>query len=442
MPASVVFAGVALLLAACGGSDVNVTDYPNSTFEHRTEFNAAVDFLWDRLLFWGTVVFVIVEGLLIYTIIKFRHREGGPEPKQVHGNTALEITWTVIPAVILVFIAIPTVKTVFQTQATVRADALQVEVIGHQWWWEFRYPQYPGLTTANELYLPKGRTVNFALQTKDVLHSFWIPRLGGKRDLISNRTNYLWFTPDSTYDEAAVNGMCAEYCGDSHANMKFRVFVVEKGDFERWAQHQASVALLHRPAADSAAPAVSAAPATAAPTVGAAPAATTPNGTPIVLAAQGGTPAAEPTTAAAAPSVEPYYAWNKPLPEYVIPKTPVPAGLDWSAPAGDVERGKQLYAMSSCIGCHAVRGNPMSIGNIGPDLTHVGSRHTIAAGLYKNDTRHLALWIKNARAMKPGSIMPTLGLDQYDPVTKSKVTAGGLTDQQIADIVAYLQALK
>jgi len=278
--------------------------------------------------------------------------------------------------------------------------------------------------TANELYLPVGRTVNFALVTKDVLHSFWIPRLGGKRDLISNRTNYLWFTPDSAFGEAALNGMCAEYCGDSHANMKFRVFVVAKGDFDSWAQHQMAVAVPHRPADSTA----SAAPAT----VGRA---MTPSGAPVVLASQAG--AVPP-----APGAAPYTGWNKPLPAFVVPQTPVPAGLAWSAPAGDAERGKQLYSMSSCIGCHAVRGNPMSVGNIGPDLTHLASRHTLAAGLYPNDTKHLALWIKNARAMKPGSIMPTLGLGEYDPIMKAKVTTGGLSDQQIADLVAYMQSLK
>src|ERR671936_917985 len=104
--------------------------------------------------------------------------------------------WAIIPAVVLSVIAVPTVQTIFKTQGRARADALQVEVTGHQWWWEFRYPQY-GVVTANELYLPVGRTVNFALKTADVLHSFWIPNLAsGKRDLISNHTNFLWFTPD------------------------------------------------------------------------------------------------------------------------------------------------------------------------------------------------------------------------------------------------------
>jgi cytochrome c oxidase subunit 2 len=159
----------------------------------------------------------------------------------VHGNTTLEILWTAIPALILAFIAVPTVRTIFKTQAKAKADALQVEVIGHQWWWEFRYPQYK-VTTAGELYLPLGRTVNFTLQTQDVLHSFWVPQLGGKRDLITNHKNFLWFTPDSI-GVTALNGMCVEYCGASHANMRFKAFTVTPAEFEQWAAHQASPAV-------------------------------------------------------------------------------------------------------------------------------------------------------------------------------------------------------
>jgi cytochrome c oxidase subunit 2 len=139
------------------------------------------------------------------------------------------------------------------------------------------------------------------------------------------------------------------------------------------------------------------------------------------------------------------------LPEHVKPKTPLPADLsiaDDVLAGGDAQRGFETYSRSACIGCHRVRGNPSSLGAIGPDLTHVGSRHTIGAGLFPNDARHLALWIKNARKMKPMALgsttMPTLGLDQHDPLLKTTVTKamGGLTDQQIADIVAYLLSLK
>jgi len=225
-------AALTLALAACARDS-----YPNSTFHPTTEFNEAIKLLWDRLLFLGTIVFVIVEGLLIYTIVRFRAKPGQAAPRHVHGNTTLEILWTAIPAVILVFIAVPTVRTIFKTQAKAKADALQVEVVGHQWWWEFRYPQYK-ITTANELYLPLGRTVNFTLKTQDVLHSFWIPQMGGKRDLIANHPNYLWFTPDSV-GEQAWNGFCVEYCGASHANMRFKSFTVTPEQFAAWAAHQA-----------------------------------------------------------------------------------------------------------------------------------------------------------------------------------------------------------
>lgn len=412
-------------LAACGES------YPNSTFNHHTEYNQAIDSLWDKLLMWGTLVFIGVEVALVWTIVRFRRRPGGATPKQVHGNTALEITWTAIPAVILIFIAIPTVRTIFKTQAKAAPDALQVEVIGHQWWWEFKYPQY-GITTANELYLPTGRTVNFQLKTIDVLHSFWIPQMGGKRDLISNRTNYLWFTPNADLPSSAWNGFCAEFCGASHANMRFRTFTVTPAEFEQWLAHQKQPALFQGPP-PAATPAPAAATAAA-------------SGAPVVLAAntQGGAPAA----AAAPPQVP---VWVFPAEKltaefgYTIPKTPLPAGLTFDEATlaqGDAERGRQTYSRSTCIGCHVITGNPMSMGPVGPNLTHIGSRHTIGAGLYPNDAKHLAYWIKSAPHMKPGSIMPTMGKGLTDPVRKNVVTMGGLSDAEIADIVAYLRALK
>ena len=144
--------------------------------------------------------------------------------------------------------------------------------------------------------------------------------------------------------------------------------------------------------------------------------------------------------------VEPGYVFPaSALPPSLRPSTPIPAGLASRVNmtlVGDPERGRQVYSSNSCIGCHYINGNPVSIGKNGPNLTHVGSRNTIAAGLYPNDTRHLRAWLKNAREMKPGVTMPTLGRGERDPITKMTVTAGGLTDQQIADLAAYLQALK
>ncbi len=427
---AVVSVGLVLALAACA------QDYPNSTFNPQTEFNRAILALWDQLLRWGTIVFIVVEAALIYTIIKFRRREGQPEPKHVHGNTTLEIMWTVAPAIILVLIAVPTVRTIFRTQAKAVPDALQVEVIGHQWWWEFYYPEY-GIRTANELYVPIGRTVNFALKTEDVLHSFWVPQMGGKRDLIANHTNYLWFTPDSVGHVAQVwNGFCTEYCGASHANMKFRLYTVQPDQFDRWVAHQASPAMF-----GAVAPPAPVAPTAPAGAAGAAGAAGGSTGAALQLATAPG--AQDSTALTLRPPVEPYWFPAEELPPFAIPTQEIPRGLRVNeALVGDAERGREIYSRSSCIGCHAINGNPSSVGRLGPDLTHFGSRHTLAAGMYANTPRNLTAWIKNARLMKPGSLMPTLGADQIDPITAQGPIGGGLTEQQVADIVAYLLALK
>jgi cytochrome c oxidase subunit 2 len=383
-------------LAACS------TTVPNTTLAPKTEFGRAIDALWDTLLFWGTIVFVLVETFLIYTIVRFRRREGQPAPKHVHGNTTLEIAWTLAPAVILAIIAVPTVKTIFDTQRQAPASALTVEVIGHQWWWEFRYPQY-GVTTANELYLPVGRTANFVLKTQDVLHSFWIPQLGGKRDLITNRTNHLWFTPEST---AVWNGVCVEYCGTSHANMRFKTFVVSAEQFDAWANHQRGGPVFGAPApaaATTSAPAAAAAPQDSA------------------------APSAPPPAAGQAPT----YPADR-LPIHAASYNPVPDDLTIGNVTGDASRGAQLYRTAPCIACHVIQG--VSAGIVGPNLTHFGSRTSLGAGLFPNDARHVALWIKNSPAMKPGSMMPPFG--------KSATMPAGYDDQQLADLAAYLLSLK
>ena len=486
-----------LALAACTATS---DQYPNSTFQHTTEFNTAVDGLFDRMMFLGTAVFVLVEAMLVYTLFRFRRREGQRDPEHVHGNTTLEIIWTAIPALILVFIAVPTVRTIFRTQAKSVPNALQVEVIGHQWWWEFRYPQYTArrpngkvdtLITANELYLPTGRTVNFALKTRDVLHSFWIPRLGGKRDLINNHTNYLWFTPVDSVAGKALNGSCNEYCGASHANMKFRTFVVTPTEFESWARHQAGPAVFGPPRPPGAG--VPGAPVPPPPSTTAPPARTADAGAPANVtlasnphagheagngltttasagalalqqpgAAPGAAPGkqspqqpvptnvqvpANPAAASAAPSTG--YEFPGALPNYALPHTPVPASLAFDDNLrGDAGRGRAIVTnigRAPCLTCHVIAGELQVIPHDrapGPNLTHIGSRKTIASALYPNDARHLARWIKNSPAMKPGSYMPALGRGQFDPVRKTTVGQAGLSDQDIADIVAYLQALK
>jgi cytochrome c oxidase subunit II len=462
----------AVVLAACN------TSYPNSVFTRHTEFNRDVGYLFDILIWLGTAVFIFVEAILLYAIFRYRRRSENDRPEHVHGNTTLEILWTAIPALILAFIAVPTVRTIFKTQEKAKADALQVEVIGHQWWWEFRYPEYK-ITTANELYLPIGRTVNFTLRSQDVLHSFWIPQLGGKRDLITNHPNYLWYTPDSVGVEA-WNGTCVEYCGASHANMRFKAFTVTPAQFASWVAHQQTPAAFGAVAPPAPAAPAGAAPAAATGAAPAAAAATTQgaassaaNQAQIAATAAGSTGPGS-TVAAPNSAQQAAGAANRPdgqnaaphdmaamggatvqqagfvafpreqIPAHVVPKTPVPAALKYNdALTGDAERGRQLLStgQGGCVGCHMINGNPVMMGVIGPNLTHIATRTTIAGGLFPNDTKHLARWIKNSRAMKPGVIMPTIGKGEYDPVTKTAMPMG-LTDEQIADIVAYLQALK
>ena len=405
-------------VAACGQNQ------PDSIFHQRTDVNRDVDVLFKILIYAGTAVFIFVEAVLVFALVKFRGRPGQAEPEHVHGNTTLEIAWTVIPLIILIAIGIPTVRTIFKQQAVARSDALQIEVIGHQWWWEFRYPQYTmrsatgkldTVVTANEFYLPIGKTVNFTLHSKDVLHSFWVPALAGKRDLITNHTNYLWYTPDSTTADA-FNGACAEYCGTSHGNMRFKAFTVAQADFDSWIAHQ------EQPAQGAAAAIAPPGPADSAATVV--------------------QPAMSSQVAQAGFVAFP----REKIPAYAVPQTPLPEELkfdDKLLANGNATNGAKLVSTGMCIACHAVRGVPSMQAVVGPNLTHVGSRSTIAAGLYPNDPQHLARWVKNANAMKPGVSMPTFGLGEYDPVTlKGPVKTGGFTDQQLADIVAYLSSLK
>lgn len=388
-------------------------------------------------MFFGTIVFVLVEGALIFVVIYYRRRSEDVMPPQTHGNVLLEITWTLIPAAILAFIAVPTVKTIFETQAPAPANSLVINVIGHQWWWEFRYPEYK-FATANEIYIPKGRTVDLVLQSSDVIHSFWVPQLAGKRDAIPNHTNHIWFTPDSNMATTVWNGFCTEFCGNSHGEMHFRVVTVNPDQFASWVSHQQAPGFFSPPPLATTAPA--AAPSTATVAAGAAAgataAATTPAPAPVVPA--------NPAASLASPAqLASYVLPRAEVPEYAIPHTPLPDAIKFDDRLqGDPAAGEKLFVgAGTCNACHSVTGNPLAVGMIGPNLTHVGSRIAIAANMYVNDKTHLSRWIKNARLMKSGVLMPTLGKGQYDPQTKATIPAG-LSDQQVADLVAYLQALK
>jgi cytochrome c oxidase subunit 2 len=321
----------AAVVTGCGGP------FPQSTLAPRSDFSAAVNTLFTSIFWWAVVVFVIVEGLLLFVIIRYRRREGAGGPRPLHGHTALEIGWTLAPALILVFIAVPTMRTIFATAGHAPAGALRVEVVGHQWWWEYRYPDL-GIVTANELHLPVGTPVQLELTTADVIHSFWVPRLGGKRDLTPGRVTRIAFTADSAGE---FSGQCAEFCGASHANMRLRVFVQPDSAFRAW------------------------------------------------VAGQRAQPAA-----------------------------PAPGSL--------AERGREDFARGACIACHTIAGLPQARGIVGPNLTHVGSRTTIAGALFPNTTEYLRRWIDDAPSLKPGALMPAIVLP----------------DDELSALVAYLQSLR
>ena len=326
---SLLLAAALLGLQACAG------DYPQSALHPSSDFAARLDALFDNIFWWAVGVFVVVEGALLYAVWRFRERDEDDRPEPVHGNTLLEIAWTLAPALILVAIAIPTIRTIFIVDNPPREDALVVEVTGHQWWWEFRYPEQE-IVTANEAHVPAGRPVEFRLNSADVIHSFWVPKLGGKRDLTPGRETGLWFTADSA---GVYRGQCAEFCGTAHALMGFRIVAREPAAFEEW-----------------------------------------------VARTRG--PSTEPTDSLAI-------------------------------------AGKELFLRSACIGCHRIEGTPAA-GIVGPDLTHMGSRMTIAAEVLPNTPENMARWLEDPQAIKPGNTMPDLGL----------------TDEQIRLLVAYLESLE
>lgn len=183
----------------------------------------------------AVVVFIFVEGLIIYVLTRYRTRPNDTElPVQTHGNTRLELTWTIIPALLLAGLAIPTIRDVVWLSQKPN-DALPVHVIAHQWFWEIRYPNptNPGqeVITANEMHIPAGRRIYVTLESQDVIHSFWVPTLAGKTDVIPNHQNHMWM---NAKEPGTYSGQCAEFCGDSHALMRFLVVAQPAADFDAW----------------------------------------------------------------------------------------------------------------------------------------------------------------------------------------------------------------
>jgi cytochrome c oxidase subunit 2 len=284
-------------------------------------------------------IFVVVFSLLAYAAVRFRnkHRDDSSEPAQIYGSTQVELAWTVIPVLIVVALFLAATRVILAVQnAPHPAGALNVVVTGHQYWWEYRYPQL-NIVTANELHVPVSDpahpTLTFlTLFSADTDHSFWVPRLGGKTDLIPNHPNQMWIDPHET---GVFLGQCAQYCGTQHAKMLLRVYVQSPEEFERWVHEQQR-------------------------------------------SAQNASSA-----------------------------------------------GERVFQSTACVNCHTISGT-QAIGKFGPDLTHLMSRDTIAAGAAPNTPDTLRLWIKNPDAIKPGSKMPAMGL----------------SDQDIDALTAFLETLR
>jgi len=190
-------------------------------------------FMWTWYL--SIPVMLIVGGVMAFVIVRYRRRAGDDSiPGQTHGNMLIEIIWTTVPVIIVILVAVPTVRSIFNLQTFIEAggEDVQVNVTGYQWWWKFEYPEY-GFTTANELHVPVGTRFVLDLDSADVLHAFWAPRLGGKVDLIPNQDNQLWLQAN---EEGVFHGQCAELCLGAHAYMRFRVVVESQEEFEAWVE--------------------------------------------------------------------------------------------------------------------------------------------------------------------------------------------------------------
>ncbi|AOS43048.1 Cytochrome c oxidase subunit 2 precursor [Lacunisphaera limnophila] len=417
---AVLAAGLALLLlSGCKLAEVFSLSGPQSTM---VTAGPVAKTQWDLFMvtvYVTTFIFVITGAVLAYAQIKFRAKSEADEHAEVpaeagHGNPFVEIGLIAGSVALLVIIAIPTVQGIWYTHDVPEAEkgsAIEINATGYQWWFKFEYPSemvaqpFGGeapLVTGNELVVPAGTPVRVNLRTIDVIHSFWIPKLAGKVDMMPNRANHLWFKADKP---GYFYGQCAEYCGESHAIMKFRVIALSLSDYVKWVENQKQAA--RTVTAQS----------LAAATVNEQPKASFAG---LSSTSPGSTFGSSPQF-----DTDPFAGWQA--------KQRLDAGED----AGLIATGRKLFADKTCITCHTVRGHE-GIGITGPDLTHVGARTSIAAGVLENSAERLHQWIKDPEFFKPGNKMYHGGY--IDVQTKQpKFT---LTDTEIDALVAYLHSLK
>jgi cytochrome c oxidase subunit 2 len=356
---------------------------PASTFAPQATSASQLTSLSIFVLSITALIFIGVGGLLVYALVRFRRRPGDiNEPPQVFGSTQIELSWTIIPTIVIVVLFLGTARVLFSVQdAPKPPTALNLVVIGHQFWWEFRYPDY-NVVTANELHIPVAngsvaRPTFMKITSADVMHSFWVPRLAGKTDLLPNRVNEMWMDPQKT---GLYVGQCAQFCGVQHAKMLLRVYVDSEDDFRKWIAAQQKL----QPEIARAAP----------------------------------TPPSQPN------------AGNQDRTGDIAPNSPATRGEVNSqspevASGINAHNGQLVFEQQACINCHTVAGT-VANGRYGPDLTHLMSRATLGAGAVENTPANLNAWIADPNSFKPGCLMPAMHL----------------TDRQNAEITAYLVTLK
>jgi cytochrome c oxidase subunit 2 len=219
-------AAMAVLTSGCATGEL-----PQDVLGPEGPVARKLDRLWDPVFGIAVVIFFLVEFLVVFVVIRYRAKGDDDAPKQIHGNTRLELAWTIAPALILAFVGVFTVGTIFDiNRRAVGADVVTVKLTGHQWWWEYEYPDLH-IVTANELHIPVGRSVQLDMTSKDVIHSYWPPKLAGKVDVVPGRTNHMQIKADHP---GTYWGQCTEYCGLSHGYMRLRVIAHDAAGWDAW----------------------------------------------------------------------------------------------------------------------------------------------------------------------------------------------------------------
>jgi len=235
-PALALIAVLALFLSGCD------TDTPQNTFDTKGEVAEKQAELFYISMWPALAIMFLVLGGLVVIMLRFRERDPSYVPPQTHGNTRLELAWTIAPAVLLLAVGVPMIITLWDLGREPSEDALRVDVIAQRFSWEFQYPEYTdaegqplSVFDQNDFHIPAGREVAFHLHSVDVIHSFWLPKLGGKLDVVPGEENVLWLIAD---EPGSFSGQCAEYCGEFHAEMRLTVIAQPEDEFEAWVEEQ------------------------------------------------------------------------------------------------------------------------------------------------------------------------------------------------------------